>query len=221
MSNIDELMNQVAGTAPQQARYPFIGPGEHELELTNYMVRAKGVKVTIVAELLVVSSTGAHPVGSKVCTLFKLTGHAEEFQQVQDHARANAFQRALLGKFLLGDKPTQADLVAAGNALRTPEQKGRGLRVLASGHKLPPNTKKDGTPAKPWTEITFSEIPGQTPESVRANRLKQDTAHAPAEKVAAQAAPVTTLMMQALQPEVAVPDRVIPAIAGGFLSKLL
>lgn len=203
---VDYLLQQVANTAPYAStRYPYIGARKHVLELVEYVVtvtdNGKG-KAIILAHSLVVSTTGdAHKVGDKVCSVFKLTGHTETWAQNADFARANAFQRAIVGG-IISTELTQEELVAAANELRQPTQPGRGIRFAAEGVAKP--TKKD--PSKSFVDVRYTAIPGQTAASVAANRDAQIKADA----VAPAPAP----------PPPPAPGGLPPPAPGGLLSRL-
>jgi hypothetical protein len=170
MSEVDDILDEVGGAKPHQAfNRTYIAAGEHVLELKNFeFKKTRGGKKMFAVEFVVVSSS-VHKAGELVGGTWKMSHHKEEWQAEQDKGRVNAFVLALLGPAFLGEKPGKAEISEAIKMLIAPTQKGRGIRVKATGHKQ----------GETFVDVAYENIPGQTKESITANRARQESGVAP------------------------------------------
>src|SRR5574338_1355676 len=100
-----------------------------------------------------------------------MSHHKEPWQEERDKGKCSAFVQALLGTAFLGEKPDAAKVKKALGELIGPGQPGRGMRVKASGFQA----------GEKFVEVDFETIKGQTGETVKANRARQDRGDLPSD----------------------------------------
>lgn len=170
MSEVDDILDEVGGAKPHKAfSRNYIRAGEHILELKNFeFKKGKSGKKIFAVEFIVVSSS-VHKVGELVGGTWKMSHHEHDWQAEQDKGRVNAFVLALLGPAFLGPKPGKTEITEATKKMIAPTQKGRGIRVKATGHKQ----------GETFVDVAYENIPGQTAETIKANRARQDSGAPP------------------------------------------
>lgn len=170
MSEVDDILEEVGGAKPHQGfSRNYIKAGDHVLELKSFeFKKGKGGKKVFAASYVVVASS-VHTVGEIVNQTWKMSHHEHDWQAEQDKGRVNAFVVALLGPAFLGEKPGKTEISEAIKMLIATTQKGRGIRVRATGHKA----------GETFVDVSYENIPGQTKESITANRARQESGVAP------------------------------------------
>jgi ribosomal protein L12E/L44/L45/RPP1/RPP2 len=171
MSEVDDILDEVAGAKPHQAfSRNYVKAGDHVLELKEFVYKkTRGGKKMFAAQFVVVSSS-VHKSGELVGNTWKMSHHTDEWQLEQDKGRVNAFVTALLGPAFLGASPTKTQISEAIKMLIATTQKGRGIRVKATGHKQ----------GETFVDVAYENIPGQTADTIKANRARQDAGAPPA-----------------------------------------
>lgn len=148
---------------PMQERLPFIGAGDHVLDVESLKVAESGQNKgpVVWAQFRVISST-LHPVGSQVTQRFELAK--------QERFPTTPTQRELAVYFiaqLLGQKDlakAQSTLLALLSPKEMEIQRVRGIRVIANGRCKP---------GKTWVNVSWQNVE-QTPDAIKSQRAALD-----------------------------------------------
>lgn len=215
---LQHVLGQVAAAAPNQGQFDYIKDGKHELEIVEYKATESSQnrdKKFIAVVFEVIKSSGEHRVGDKVNVAFQLTSFDLENYKTAAFGRLNAFHRELLVSFY--PNPSIEDLNKVMVSGLSAAQPFRGIRIMAEAFTKPPKPKKDGTGmTKPFTDVKWVGISGQTAEGRKANvaaqiaRVSQVAAAAPRPAPVPPPAPVAAPIQ--FEPE--------PVTSGGFLDAL-
>jgi len=170
------VLDDLDRAGKHEDREPFIMDGIHELAVRDYKEHKSkkngdGVKVTLV---VIKSSNPLMKPGSLVCQGWypnhppRYVGDTgqDDLNKIVDFmikARGIPDGAEQLAK---GKESVRYCLSPQGVA----EQRLRGIRVVATGVKKPANPNKPGS--KDWTEVTWTHVPGQTGEEIKAMRAR-------------------------------------------------
>lgn len=202
------ILNQLDRAKPWEDRAPFIKDGIHELAIKDYKEHnstknGSGVQVTLV---VVRSSNPKMAPGSVVCQGWYPnhppryvgdTGQDDLDKIVDFMIKATG----LAGPEALekGKSRVRYALSAEGLA-KLPL---RGIRISCQGVEKPGKKKNDDGTPKTWTEVTWTHIPGQTPEEIKAMRLRVEAVPDPETLQPAAAAAQPVAQTQVAQPAAA------------------
>lgn len=177
-----DIRNHLKKTKTTKPRHPFIGSGNHVLALLGFRYSESRDDGPIYGcDFVVVKSDAAdHPVGSVRSQIFKVERRPKFQSQDSDADRLVALIQNMLGcteqtvdsvklsalevaQIESGKLLDEAGLAAA---------KGRGLLVGAYGAPA-----KKTSAGKDFVDVSWSHVPGQTPESIAAKRRELDISH--------------------------------------------
>lgn len=172
MSEIDDIMEGVAEAKPWTgANRNWIKAGEHELELKELVFKKTGQGKKAFFATFVAIKSPVHKPGELVISKWNMSHHKEPWQEERDKGKLSAFVQNLLGSAFLGEKPDAAKVKKALGDLIGTGQPGRGIRVRAIGFQA----------GEKFVDVDFETVKGQTGESVKANRARQDRGDLPSD----------------------------------------
>lgn len=172
------VLDDLDRAGKHEDREPFIMDGIHELAVKDYKEHKSkkngdGVKVTLV---VIKSSNPLMKPGSVVCQGW-YPNHPPRF--VGDTGQDDLNK---IVDFMIKARgiPEGADQLAKGkDSVRyclapqgVLEQRLRGVRIVATGVKKPPSAAAAAAGKTGWTDVTWTHIPGQTAEEIKAMRAR-------------------------------------------------
>lgn len=215
------ILDQLDRAKEHEDRAPFIKDGIHELAIKEYRSHTstkngEGVQVI----LMVIKSTNpAHKPGSVVCQGW-YPNHPPRFVGDTGQDDLNKIVDFMIkARGLTGvgpdvlDKGKKSVRYALGDEGKA-KAPLRGIRIIATGVTRDSKGKNPDGTQKQWTDVTWTHVPGQTPEQIKDMRAKVaavpdiDAAGAPVAQAAA------TVAAQPAQP-VAQAAALTPAASSG------
>lgn len=196
----DAALDRLESTKTVNERDPFIGEGEHVLQLLSlepFNHKTHGPSVRASFEVLESSPgpTGApmHLIGSRVTKLWFLTKPSKFETQTNDSDRFTDFIRQMAGA------ASGSNVAAQCRALirdRVSDQLLRGMVIRARGV----NTSKNA--AKPWVEVYWTTVQ-QTPDQIKSRRatIEAKIAAAPVQQPAPAVQQLAAFVPQQYAPQ--------------------
>lgn len=178
--------NSFNNAKPVDQRTPFIGAGEHVLAVVKYEEFASTQHGTALGATFMVLESSVHKPGTFVFQGWYPNKRASYPGDTGEIDRAADFVHHLLQKPL--DQSGNAIAYLVQNAAAQP---ARGIIIKAKGVDKPAKLKRDGQMGKPFTEMTWAHVEGQTGESIAKVRASVDAHENAAKPPAAAPMPVT------------------------------